>query len=280
MDLGDNCPEQHAAGRTQPQKLIPGSALRHLAYSPYGYLSIFQAVLGFNGGRQDPVTGCYLLGNGRRAFNPSLMRFISPDSMSPFAAGGLNSYAYCLGDPVNREDPSGYFSLFKPISRLFRYFFPKIKPTTLGKLHRAIVFETEVITKTYSNIPSHTKINVVKSPKSVPDGYVLRMVHGTQKKHVQSLLNGLDPRYAKNGSYGAHVYGTTNIDAASNYTGPDGSIVGFYVHESESWVNGKDYWYAHKNAIVIGKNAYHKVHVSEEVAFPFLISKTLKVRWG
>ncbi|WP_447869048.1 RHS repeat-associated core domain-containing protein, partial [Pseudomonas putida] len=152
MDLGDNCPEQHAAGRTQPQKLIPGSALRHLAYSPYGYLSIFQAVLGFNGGRQDPVTGCYLLGNGRRAFNPSLMRFISPDSMSPFAAGGLNSYAYCLGDPVNREDPSGYFSLFKPISRLFRYFFPKKKPTTSGTLQRAIVVETEVITKTYSDI--------------------------------------------------------------------------------------------------------------------------------
>lgn len=280
MDLGDNCPEQHAAGRTQPQKLIPGSALRHLAYSSYGYLSIFQAVLGFNGGRQDPVTGYYLLGNGRRAFNPSLMRFISPDSMSPFAAGGLNSYAYCLGDPVNREDPSGYFSLFKPISRLFRYFFPKKKPTTSGTLQRAIVVETEVITKTYSDIPSDTKIKVVKSLKSVPDGYVLRMVHGTQKKHVQSLLSGLDPGYAKNGSYGAHVYGTTNIDAASNYTGQDGSIVGFYVHESESWVRGKDYWYVHKNAIAIDKSAYHKVHVSEEVVFPFLISKTLKVRWG
>ncbi|NVN62761.1 RHS repeat-associated core domain-containing protein [Pseudomonas putida] len=280
MDLGDNCPEQHAAGRTQPQKLIPGSAPRHLAYSPYGYLSIFQAVLGFNGGRQDPVTGCYLLGNGRRAFNPSLMRFISPDSMSPFAAGGLNSYVYCLGDPVNREDPSGYFSLIKPISRLFRYFFPKKKPTTSGKLHRAIVVETEVITKTYSDIPSDTKIKVVKSPKSVPNGYVLRIVHGTQEEHVQSLLSGLDPGYKKNGSYGAYVYGTTNIDAASNYTGQDGSIVGFYVHESESWVRGKDYWYVHKNAIAIDKSAYHKVHVSEEVVFPFLISKTLKVRWG
>ncbi|WP_110096781.1 RHS repeat-associated core domain-containing protein [Pseudomonas putida] len=280
MDLGDNCPEQHAAGRTQPQKLIPGSALRHLAYSPYGYLSIFQAVLGFNGGRQDPVTGCYLLGNGRRAFNPSLMRFISPDSMSPFAAGGLNSYAYCLGDPVNREDPSGYFSLFKPISRLFRYFFPKKKPTTSGTLQRAIVVETEVITKTYSDITSDTKIKVVKSPKSLPDGFVLRMVHGTQKERVQSLLSGLDSGYTKDGSYGAHVYGTTNVYAASNFTDQDGSIVGFYVHESESWVRGKDYWYVHKNAIAIDKSAYHKVHVSEEVVFPFLISKTLKVRWG
>ncbi|ORC59035.1 hypothetical protein BZK31_12400 [Pseudomonas floridensis] len=27
--------------------------------------------------------------------------------MSPFGKGGLNAYAYCLGDPVNRKDPTG-----------------------------------------------------------------------------------------------------------------------------------------------------------------------------
>ena len=35
------------------------------------------------------------------------MRFNSPDQLSPFDAGGLNAYAYCSGDPVNRSDPSG-----------------------------------------------------------------------------------------------------------------------------------------------------------------------------
>ena len=50
----------------------------------------------------------YLLGNGYRAFNPLLMCFQSPDSQSPFAAGGLNCYAYCAGDPVNFSDPSGH----------------------------------------------------------------------------------------------------------------------------------------------------------------------------
>ncbi|WKV84490.1 hypothetical protein LJJ44_26730 [Pseudomonas sp. B24_DOA] len=30
--------------------------------------------------------------------------------MSPFGAGGLNAYSYCLGDPVNRVDPTGHVS--------------------------------------------------------------------------------------------------------------------------------------------------------------------------
>jgi RHS repeat-associated protein len=68
------------------------------------------SLAGFNGEQLDPVTGLYLLGNGYRAYSPTLMRFLSPDSMSPFGAGGLNAYSYCLGDPVNRVDPTGHVS--------------------------------------------------------------------------------------------------------------------------------------------------------------------------
>jgi RHS repeat-associated protein len=69
------------------------------------------SLAGFNGQRPDPVSGHSHLGNGYRAYTPVLGRFTAPDSMSPFGAGGINPYAYCAGDPVNRADPSGHFSL-------------------------------------------------------------------------------------------------------------------------------------------------------------------------
>ncbi|MCL6705189.1 RHS repeat-associated core domain-containing protein [Pseudomonas sp. T1.Ur] len=96
----------HALDATQPHPL---------AYTPYGHRAPengLLSLLGFNGERPDPVTGHYLLGNGYRAFNPVLMRFNSPDSLSPFGEGGLNAYMYCVGDPVNRQDPTGHLSFF------------------------------------------------------------------------------------------------------------------------------------------------------------------------
>ncbi|MCO8160806.1 sugar-binding protein [Pseudomonas sp. 21LCFQ010] len=98
---------------------------RHARYNAWGQRSSGQdepllSTAGFNGEPQDALTGCYLLGQGYRAYNPALMRFHSPDSLSPFGAGGLNPYAYCLGNPVAFQDPSGHsvgqleYSRFKP----------------------------------------------------------------------------------------------------------------------------------------------------------------------
>jgi len=92
---------------------VTGSQIQRSAYTPYGGQAAdggLQSLLGFNGEQPDPVTGCYLLGNGYRAYNPELMRFHSPDSMSPFDSGGVNPYAYCVGDPINMTDPTGHFS--------------------------------------------------------------------------------------------------------------------------------------------------------------------------
>ncbi|WP_131107395.1 RHS repeat-associated core domain-containing protein [Pseudomonas sp. Sample_10] len=90
---------------------LQGGQSRHYAYSPYGHRpaegGLF-SLLGFNGEQLDSLTGLYLLGNGYRAYCPALMRFVSPDSLSPFDAGGLNPYAYCAGDPINRVDPTGH----------------------------------------------------------------------------------------------------------------------------------------------------------------------------
>ncbi|MDD0977613.1 RHS repeat-associated core domain-containing protein [Pseudomonas fontis] len=100
---------------TDPQRSIlhAKTASRHhqKAYTVYGHCPADKdssSFLGFNGERPDPLTGHYLLGNGYRAYNPVLMRFNSPDSWSPFGQGGLNAYTYCLGDPVNRQDPTGH----------------------------------------------------------------------------------------------------------------------------------------------------------------------------
>lgn len=84
------------------------------AFTPFGHHHIQEGLTGlpgFNGERPDPLTGHYHLGKGHRAYNPHLMRFNSPDQLSPFGAGGLNAYAYCAGDPVNRSDPSGRASI-------------------------------------------------------------------------------------------------------------------------------------------------------------------------
>lgn len=65
--------------------------------------------LGYNGQLQEPGGWWQFLGNGYRVYNPILMRFHSPDSLSPFGKGGINTYAYCSGDPINCDDPTGHF---------------------------------------------------------------------------------------------------------------------------------------------------------------------------
>lgn len=95
---------------TDKQRSVLQTSNRRSAYTPYGYRVAggeLAGLLGFSGEPCDTTTGHYLLGNGHRAFNPALMRFNSPDKLSPFEKGGLNSYAYCGGDPINRADPSG-----------------------------------------------------------------------------------------------------------------------------------------------------------------------------
>jgi len=91
-----------------------GSPPTGFAYSPFGSTPARNAnncmLPGFNGERLDPVCQTYHLGNGYRTYNPVLMRANAPDSWSPFGAGGLNQYAYCEGDPINRSDPSGHMS--------------------------------------------------------------------------------------------------------------------------------------------------------------------------
>jgi RHS repeat-associated protein len=120
--------------------VLDASQPHPIAYTPYGHRPAengLLSLLGFNGERPDPVTGHYLLGNGYRAFNPMLMRFNSPDSWSPLGEGGLNAYAYCRGDPVNREDRTGHVSAlgWRWIQQNIKYVAGRgPKASTLGRL--------------------------------------------------------------------------------------------------------------------------------------------------
>ncbi|WHN66539.1 RHS repeat-associated core domain-containing protein [Cysteiniphilum sp. QT6929] len=93
-------------------------------YSPYGISYdlnkpseqvklLADNAIGFNGERTDRVTGYQHLGQGTRAYNPILHRFMQMDGVgySPFGQGGLNGYAYGLNNPMMNFDPSGHFSI-------------------------------------------------------------------------------------------------------------------------------------------------------------------------
>lgn len=102
---------------------------QHFAFTPYGFERCVPAgssSLAFNGQLADTLTGLYLLGAGRRAYSPVLMRFISADQTSPFGAGGINAFAYCEGDPVNYSDNTGLNRhLISPISSRARWMSPR-----------------------------------------------------------------------------------------------------------------------------------------------------------
>jgi RHS repeat-associated protein len=136
--------------------------------------------MGFNGERPDLVTGHYLLGNGYRAFNPVLMRFNSPDSWSPFGKGGLNSYAYCGGDAVNRSDKSGHAP-----STLSIYGVVMLK--TLVRRQRIKIFEKRgrpVLGggPANRNITSNEAINLMDEFRSVED--TLASINGNTTKQL------------------------------------------------------------------------------------------------
>ncbi|ANN66335.1 RHS repeat-associated core domain-containing protein [Bordetella bronchialis] len=67
--------------------------------------------LRYAGYHTDGTAGGYSLGNGYRLYLPGIMRFASPDSLSPFGPGGINAYAYCRGNPIDGSDPGGHIKL-------------------------------------------------------------------------------------------------------------------------------------------------------------------------
>ena len=83
----------------------------------------------YRGYYQDAETGLYYLQS--RYYDPTTMRFINADDPNIIQMGSaekqeLNLYAYCVNDPVNCVDPSGYLTLY-PIEGASRTLYSSYK---------------------------------------------------------------------------------------------------------------------------------------------------------
>lgn len=205
-------------------------SVQHFAYSPYGYDFARTSTLGFNGSRREPATGHYVLGNGYRALNSRLMRFNSPDSLSPFAIGGLSSYAYCLGDPVNCHDPSGHVT--RLIMDGVRKLFSRNPASTL-------------------RLPSGGKVQAdpvatLGRPGKVPDSHVFIGYHGSEVMYKHSLESGLNPNFSFREAQGAGFYIATRFEHANEYaaainrSGGKRHVYGVFA-DIRNWTYGRQY---------------------------------------
>ncbi|WP_122312088.1 RHS repeat-associated core domain-containing protein [Pseudomonas coronafaciens] len=187
------------------------------AYSPYGTRSSSTSsagLPGFKGNTIDPVTGHYLLGNGARAFSPTLMRFNSPDTLSPFKAGGLNSYAYCIGDPVNYSDPTGHI----PVS---------------GFLAMAFTHAKRLRVPGALNINIGEVIGAARQAMTRNTGFSGKMTGG--RKFLDEGLNGLD----KNHAFVNKLYSVNKNLASHGDNGLSMLQASHYLHLARSVNAGK-----------------------------------------
>jgi RHS repeat-associated protein len=150
-----------------------------IAYTPYGHRPAengLLSLLGFNGERPDPLTGHYHLGNGYRQFNPVLMRFNSPDSWSPFGMGGVNTYAYCGGEPVNRNDPTGH--TWRPLKIFLR---------KIGVMKKAAKPKTDVQIGAWQQVPGNPER--VQLPSKIPSKQKQAKLTKKEEKQFRKKLD-------------------------------------------------------------------------------------------
>jgi RHS repeat-associated protein len=185
--------------QVDPANSVLGMAPDTMAYSPYGHLELggSTALLAFNGQRLDPIMKGYALGNGYRTYSPNLGRFCSPDTLSPFSEGGLNTYAYSECDPINRVDPSGHFSIFK-LRTWFRS--PKAKISqrlnALREIRPSLQKETEALSTYYKkhiknrplDLENDGRLKVAQQNLAAPLARATRKLEGIKKYAPPDLM--------------------------------------------------------------------------------------------
>lgn len=167
------------------------------AYCPYGYAKgkpSERTSTGF-AGETLLIAEKYLIGSFR-LFDPVIMRFHSPDSLSPFARGGINTYSYCENDPINHADPSGHFRIRSFLGHTFR---PKL-PKYLSQQNTASVQNTPPVHYS-APPPTYQQINAPRDDGS-PPSYSYTLKHFPEErgkakyfKNKGKGLNSLDKQY-------------------------------------------------------------------------------------
>ncbi len=99
-----------------------GQVVERVMYKPYGAIfsrtGTTNVAHKFTGQQLDPTGLCFY---GARYYDPTLGRFISPDSIVPGPGDpqSLNRYSYVRNNPTNRVDPTGHWSFRKWLKSLF-----------------------------------------------------------------------------------------------------------------------------------------------------------------
>lgn len=155
-------------------RLPPSRSLSHTAF---GYSSASAGSIGYLGLLHEPA-GMLLLGNGHRGYWPELLRFGQPDSLSPFGDGGMNSYAYCLADPVNREDVNGRMSLLTLMMELW------VRAKQVRALRRQIKLPSGPITATNAVRPVAT-VRPVDLASTVSSSQAVDSVRLPTRRYIQ-----------------------------------------------------------------------------------------------
>ncbi len=182
-------------------------SIRYSVYGGSGVAANLPGLIGYAGYYLEALSGHYVLGNGYRSYSSGLMRFLSPDRLSPFGLGGLNSYGYCAGDPVNNIDPDGYapvtlMSVFSRLNSAFgRVTGASLVPMVTAKKYEGkVVFRLGGLTafesnkRSGSNLPTlYISANGIPGAISLgPDDHVVPV--SVQSLHDMLVQGGVEMR--------------------------------------------------------------------------------------
>ena len=243
-----------------PELSLSGGNCSTFAWSPFGGrrggTGNGTSLPGFNGERQDPLSGVTHLGNGYRAYSPVLRRFTCPDSESPFGDGGINPYVYCNHDPVNNTDPSGH----APISEGIRKVISQLEVQQMKNAEESMssALSTLSVVETGTKLANHgatgVSQSIARARRNTEAAQELGWASlGTGVAGGLGLAEGDDQQVIKR--LGKVSGNGGNSTSALSYS-PSHSFDTFNLYQSPNNINNRVIITAHGGQTLSNKSAY------------------------